>query len=530
MNSFSISGGADMQAKNLRTSLGTIALVLGVALLASPAFAQGVAFTATSFAQNVRVEGQNETVGAIQLTSSAGGTIAAGSSIIVTYGAPIAVLSGSVVPTGVHGNTAGWSTSETAGTTTLTLSISQQDVLSPGAGITFSQVRLNVAGSSFATVGSAINATLSGTAPSGQQITFTSSQVQVALVNGSLTGKLASGSPALSTSFSTCALGQSTFTINVTEKFPAALTSLTDELGFTPSPTVTGAATVVSGSTIIVSIAGVPSGVGVLAPSGSASTAPPAFGAPSKTFLASTAANSTLTFSFPVTNTSTASVETFAVGPFTLGASNSGGTGFASGTPSIPVLNGTAPMTFSVSLGPNAASTVPLSFVTNTQFSGNIATLGDCVTNLLFPFVTNQFGFDTALQISNTSLDAKAFGAQAATAGSGSCKLTLFPTDLTTQTATSAGSQPNTPAPFTTTSISAGAVYSTQMSTIFPNMSGYMFAVCSFLDAHGFSYVTNGPATTATISQGLLALVLTSNEFTTPGIRVNNTTYESLGH
>jgi len=521
-----------MQAKNFRTSLGTVALVLGVALLASPAFAQ-VAFTATSFAQNVRVEGQNETVGAIPLTSSGGGTIASGSSVIVTYGAPIAVTSGSVVATGTHSNGV-FALTEGGSSLSIGFSSGTQDILSAGAGFAISQVRLNVAGSSFATPGAAINATLSGTAPSGQQITFTTSTVQVALVNSSLSVKF----NGLSNAFTTCsvATGQ-TFTIDVTEKFPAALTSLSDEQGFTPSGNVPGSVSPTQGSSIVVAFSGVPNGMGI-STSGAASTAPPSFGAPTSAFQASTANGSTLTFSFPVTNTSTAIAEKFTL-TFNVGATNSAGTGLNGSAASIPVLNGTASLNATVSLGPVAATSSVISFVANTQASGTVATVGDCVTNLLFPFVTNQFGFDTSLQIANTTLDKPALGtSNAATAGSGTCVLTLYPTDLTTQTASAAGTQANA-SQLTTPSITSGAVYTTAMSTAFPGQSGYMFAVCRFLDAHGFSYVTNGPSSTATISQGLLALVIPSANLGTSGSRTNVipvnltttvTTYESLGH
>jgi hypothetical protein len=186
-------------------------------------------------------------------------------------------------------------------------------------------------------------------------------------------------------------------------------------------------------------------------------------------------------------------------------------------------------------LSPGAGSTV--SFATNNEGTGTIATLGDCVTNLLFPFTTNQVGFDSNIQISNMSADKLAFPSGGATAQSGTCTLTYYPTDLTTQTSSAAGAA-GTPSQFTTPSIPAGGAYSFAQSTsTFKGQSGYMFAVCRFLDAHGFSYVVNGTPTTGTISQGLLALVIPNASISTgrlanpnAGVTFTAGNYEALAH
>jgi RHS repeat-associated protein len=52
--------------------------------------------------------------------------------------------------------------------------------------------------------------------------------------------------------------------------------------------------------------------------------------------------------------------------------------------------------------------------------SGNIFAINICQTNLLFPFVTNQLGFDTGLAISNTTSDP--FG----TTQCGTCTLNFY--------------------------------------------------------------------------------------------------------
>jgi len=196
---------------------------------------------------------------------------------------------------------------------------------------------------------------------------------------------------------------------------------------------------------------------------------------------------------------------------FRIGALNSAQTGLSGGA-SVTALGTTQNITASVSIGPvQAAAAGTVAFAANTQGSGTVATIGDCVTNMLFSFVTNQVGFDTSVQIANTTSDALAFSSGNATKQNGTCTLTLYPTDLTTQTATSAGTV-GTPSQITTPSIAAGGVYSFLLSgTSFKNQSGYVLGVCRFLDAHGFAFVTNGPSATATISQGLLALVIPNN-------------------
>src|SRR5207247_8195772 len=157
-------------------------------------------------------------------------------------------------------------------------------------------------------------------------------------------------------------------------------------------------------------------------------------------------------------------------------------------------------------------------------------TIGDCVTNLLFSFLTNQVGFDTTVEISNSTSDDLAFGSgNGATSQTGTCTLSFYPTDLTTQTSTAAGTL-GAPSQITTPTLAAGGTYQFKLSaTSFKLQSGYMYAVCRFLNAHGFSFVVNGSDTTGTISQGLLALVI-PNPVGTTGTRPPGATFETLGH
>jgi len=523
-----------------KTAVTSIFVFCAVALIAAPAFAQGVAFQASSLPQQARFEGVTETMGAVVLQATGTGTVPSGSSITVVYSGTItntsslANLSGSFAGAtcagaGCTGNAAnnftpgggvapGFGvaasgnqlTIQFTGTQGATLAATSQMGFHTGDYILVSQVRVNVnaLGSSVGTV----SAQMSGTSSfsSSNPITFTNANVPVASVIPALTAKIGSAG-----NIQTCNIAAAnTFTVKVTENYPAAITSVTDETGFTP--TVAPAPSVAM--QIIVTISGVPSGMSV---------GWNAFGAGASTesgtlLLAETGAVQTstggnLVFSFNSTGDSTSAVETATL-QFNIGVLNSS-SAFASG--SLPSIGTVVTPTATVSLGPIPSTSLPitpLGFATNTEAAspGTIATIGDCVTNLLFPFITNQVGFDTSIQIANTTSDKLAFTSGNASQQNGTCTLTFYPTDLTTQTATATGTI-GSPTQATSPTIPSGGVYSFQQSgSAFKNQSGYLFAVCRFVDGHGFSWVGNAsPAlgtSASTISQGLLALVIPQYE------------------
>jgi len=310
----------------------------------------------------------------------------------------------------------------------------------------------------------------------------------------------------------------------VTENYPAAITSVTDETGFTP--TVAPAPSVAM--QIIVTIAGVPSGMSV---------GWNAFGAGLSTesgtlLLAETGAIQTstggnLVFSFNSTGDSTSAVETATL-QFNIGLINSS-SAFVSG--SIPSLGTTVTPTATVSLGPIPSTSLPitpLGFATNTESGspGTIATIGDCVTNILFPYMTNQGGFDTSFSFANTTNDVLAFGAKnGASAQSGTCTMSFWPTtDVTLASATPTG----TAIQLTTPAIGAGGVYAfSQSATSFSGQTGYAIAVCRFLNGHAFAFQTNGFAQAGGphISNGYLGLIIPN-----PVSGRTGTTSETLIH
>lgn len=105
---------------------------------------------------------------------------------------------------------------------------------------------------------------------------------------------------------------------------------------------------------------------------------------------------------------------------------------------------------------------------------------GACVdagtrTYLMFPFATNQAGFDTGLSIANTASDP--FGTTGPTA---SCVLTFY-------------GNPGSPAPVpvVTSVIAPGANWTNIVSNIAPGFQGYIIASCEFPFAHGFAFVSD---------------------------------------
>jgi hypothetical protein len=91
----------------------------------------------------------------------------------------------------------------------------------------------------------------------------------------------------------------------------------------------------------------------------------------------------------------------------------------------------------------------------------------------MFPFLTNQAGFDTGMAIANTNTDP--FGSVPVAAA---CTLYFY----------GAGA----PAlPISTPSIPSGTDYAFLTSTLAPGFQGYMIAACNFPLAHGFAFVSD---------------------------------------
>lgn len=172
---------------------------------------------------------------------------------------------------------------------------------------------------------------------------------------------------------------------------------------------------------------------------------------------------------------------------------------FTGGTSSTAqVAGGFAP----VSTVHTASSTAPIvRFIEQTE-SGELFNITACVTNLLFPYVTNQAGFDTGIALVNTSKDTGVFDT---TPQNGTCTVYYFG---------SMGNGAQVPGPQTTGTINGGEMYTfllssggvagaTQSATTF---QGYIIARCNFQYGHGFAFISGQGL--GQVAHGYLALVI----------------------
>jgi len=120
-------------------------------------------------------------------------------------------------------------------------------------------------------------------------------------------------------------------------------------------------------------------------------------------------------------------------------------------------------------------------------------------THILFPFVTNQAGFDTGIFIDNTSKDP--YGTSPV---GGACILNFYGSGAPTT-------------PLNTGTISPGTVYNSLASVIAPGFQGYIIADCSFTLAHGGAFITNVSANHfSTLYLGLIIQTQRNNDLALP--------------
>jgi hypothetical protein len=173
-------------------------------------------------------------------------------------------------------------------------------------------------------------------------------------------------------------------------------------------------------------------------------------------------------------------------------------------------------------------SFAPLSTVTTQSASAPLPRFADsgtprtafainpCATNLLFPFVTNQVGFDTGLVVSNTSLDP--FGTPTQ---QGPCTINYYGATTGGGAAPAAKTSPVVPAGGQLVwllSSGGGGIDAT------PGFQGYIIAQCNFQFGHGFAFISNVGGNQ--VAHGYLALVM---DGTAPTVPRSKTVSEPLG-
>jgi hypothetical protein len=175
--------------------------------------------------------------------------------------------------------------------------------------------------------------------------------------------------------------------------------------------------------------------------------------------------------------------------------------------------------TVNLSYAPTATSGAATTSAIYPRFAGdNVAArtfvnIGACRTVLLYPYLTNQLGFDTGVTVANTTADPFGMVGQP-----GTCTFNWY------GGTTAAPTVP--PSPFTTATIGPGEVYAQTLGGGVLNAStfqGYMIAVCSFQYAHGFAFISDIGA--RNIAMGYLAVVLND-----PRANTNTVTNENGAH
>jgi hypothetical protein len=126
-----------------------------------------------------------------------------------------------------------------------------------------------------------------------------------------------------------------------------------------------------------------------------------------------------------------------------------------------------------------------------------------CSTTLLFPFVSNRFGFDTGFAISNTSMDWKGTAPQR-----GRCMIHYIG---------NTGDAPDSMPDDDITSIIEGGEQATWTLSMgnpvweingAPDFQGFVVAMCEFQFAHGYAFITDATSAIPNFAQGYLALIM----------------------
>jgi hypothetical protein len=132
--------------------------------------------------------------------------------------------------------------------------------------------------------------------------------------------------------------------------------------------------------------------------------------------------------------------------------------------------------------------------------------INSCSTNLLFPFVTNQAGFDSGLAISNTSMAPTGFGGSQQ---AGSCIINYYGATSgggAAPAAQTSGSVPSGGQLVFTLSAGGGVMGSENSVNPTPGFQGYVIAQCSFQYAHGYAFISDMGS--QKLAEGYLALVM----------------------
>jgi hypothetical protein len=171
-----------------------------------------------------------------------------------------------------------------------------------------------------------------------------------------------------------------------------------------------------------------------------------------------------------------------------------------------------------LSTSPTYSTSAPIPRFCQPYTPATLFTINSCNCNLLFPFVTNQAGFDTGVAIANTTADTL----NNVNPQQGTVTLTYY------GTTTGGGAAPATAT--TTSEVPAGSELVFTLSggggygiPATPGFQGYIVAKANFQYCHGFAFISDAGA--QKLAEGYLAIQLDL-----PGLNRTGVPGENEGH
>jgi hypothetical protein len=543
--------GEEQMTKKRSLLLVSLFLVFGLATMATSAFAQASFGQSTGQNLSIRNEGLAEAVGAITLTTTSLGTITSYSGFIITYPLPVTDVgtvdiscSGTAAAALCGGLPVGSLSSAnlTGGNKILRIPFTSNFNLStntsPGSAVTV-VVRVNATGASPGPIYATVSY-FNGTAPVSYYITVQSAGTQQWI--GTVQPE-----PAFSLGFGyywqqlsqaadvVICLGvikdndefQNHFVLNVDENFIYAMTSESYE--YILDPGEPGAGELTNGSNISVTIWNIPKGLGLKAehphacvsltgtplycPGGSL-----AVSNTGTTWFEGDGVTTSFTFEYEVTSVDTGYFAESVDLPFKI-------TTFKK---PLGVEN-LAQVYATVQKDPNPWDD-PGCFIYNNsgavtglhcwpafiyKFEGTQGVYGisvveftNCITNLLWPFITVNGLWDSAVAVSNTTTDQLANNTSLPSLVSGSALPENGSCDMSFYAGGSLVLE------WSTGNIPTATVYGVDMASIVRgavpgfNGNGYVFGTCYFSNAKGYAYIVNNYGSSSSMFSNYLAEII----------------------
>ena len=184
----------------------------------------------------------------------------------------------------------------------------------------------------------------------------------------------------------------------------------------------------------------------------------------------------------------------------------------------------------------NRATVLSYSHPVETKDEGYFVNVSECVTYLLFPYITcgAHADWDTGIAIANTTMDDGIFGiSEGATAQRGPVTIYAYPTGEKTANYSTADGYTGKP---TVSMISGGLAGGDSVAmacsgdSALAGMQGYAIVKAGFRHAHGMAFVLNTASGAVDAVHGYIALVIPDPEFGGPNENRAAAEGETLGH